>query len=259
MDSLKSILNCKICNKLFKGVPLVVSCCGATICSDHIQYKTIELLNKSQTIRVFECQLCKCSHNMKNKRFSINKVVEQMLEIDFDKLSLGEIYEKANEEYNNLQSSFEKINNLINDPRNFIYEHVYELKRKIDLRREKLKIKIDSICNEMIEKLDIFQKECYENSEILRLKEKNAQLINEVQTNLDKWNVDNKNFLLMIDDSKRKKIQLKAKELDIKLDTRLKELEQELLMYKVWTFKENKDVITKFKKELIQFEGYLFI
>jgi ABC-type Zn uptake system ZnuABC Zn-binding protein ZnuA len=110
---------------------------------------------------------------MKNKRFVINKLAESMLKIELDKISLGDAFIKVSKEIENLESSFNKFNWHIQDPRNFIYEHVSNIKRDVDLRKEKLKEKIDQICAEMIQKMDKYQQECYKNIESLKLKEKN--------------------------------------------------------------------------------------
>ena len=42
-------------------------------------------MNETKTIQVFECELCQSSHNMKNKRFVINKLAESMLKIELNK------------------------------------------------------------------------------------------------------------------------------------------------------------------------------
>ena len=85
MEHLSTILKCDYCKKLLNGSPVVLSCCDATICSKHIQYKQVKV-NKTKTIQVFECRLCQCSHNMKYKRFPINKLAESMIKIEFDKI-----------------------------------------------------------------------------------------------------------------------------------------------------------------------------
>ena len=97
-----------------------------------------------------------------NKKFAPNKTIENLLELEIAKIvkfgstlvNLGDIFNKANDEIKNLESSSQKSNDLIKDPKNFIFERIAKLKRDVDLRREKLKEKIDEISNQMIEKLD---------------------------------------------------------------------------------------------------------
>ena len=254
MECFKLILSCQLCNQFLKGTPITLSCCDATICSEHVQYRTVKV-NESKSIQVFECELCQCSHNMKNKRFVVNKSVEKILQLKFEQIYLGEVYENANKEILNLESSLKKISDMVQDPKNFIFEHVSELRRQVDIRREKIKEKIDNVCVKMIQKLDDFQKDCYDNIPDKTLQESNRDLINEVQSKLDEWNANNKHLLLHSKDAKRKEIELKSIELDIKLHERIKEMESKLLMDKTWIYFEDNKFIEELDKELIKFEG----
>ena len=144
---------------------------------------------------------------------------------------------------------------MVQDPKNFIFEQVSELRRQVDIRREKIKDKIDNICEKMIQKLDDFQKDCYDNIQDITLQESNRDLINEVQSKLDEWNANNKHLLLLSKDAKRKEIELKSIELVIKLHERINELESKLLMDQTWIYFENNKFIEELDKQLIKFEG----
>jgi hypothetical protein len=256
MEQFSTILNCEYCDELLTGSPVVLSCCDATICSEHIQFKEVKV-NDTKTIQVYVCELCQCSHNMKNKRFPINKVVERLLKIELDKISLGDGYIKVVEEIENLEWSFNKLNGLIQDPKNYIYEYVSNVKRDVDLRKEKLKAEIDKICAGMIAKLDKYQQECYENSESLKLKEKNDEIINEIQAKLDEWNKTNKRVIMTATDQQRKEIEFNAKNFDINLTERITQLQSDILMSKLWFHETNAKVEEEFERELVQFEGYI--
>jgi hypothetical protein len=255
MEHLSTILDCEYCDELLNGRPVVLSCCGATICSEHIQYKEVKV-NETKTIQVFECELCQCSHNMKNKRFAINKLAERLLKIEFDKISLGCAFVKVTEEIEYLESSLDELNGLIQDPKNYIYEYVANVKRDVDLRKEKLKEKIDQICGAMIAKLENYQNECYKNVENLKLKEKSDEIIKEIQAKLDEWNEANKRALMISTDQQRNEIASKAKYFDINLAERIKQLKSDILMSKVWFHETNEKVAEDFERELKQFEGY---
>jgi uncharacterized protein YlxP (DUF503 family) len=257
MEQFSTILNCEYCDELLNGSPVVLSCCDATICSEHIEYKQVKV-NETKTIQVFECELCQCSHNMKNKRFVINKLAERLLKIELDKISLGDAYVKVNKEIEKLESSLRKLNGLIQDPKNYIYEYISCVKRDVDLRREKLKAEIDKICGEMITKLENYQNECYENIESLKLKEKNDEIITEIQAKLDEWTQTNKRVLMVSTDQQRNEIELKAKHFDINLTEKTKQLQSDILMNKHWFHETNKKVAEEFERELVQFDGYMF-
>jgi hypothetical protein len=152
-----------------------------------------------------------------------------------------------------LDLSLIKIQGLIQDPRNYIYECVSELKRGVDLRKEKLKEKIDQICEKMISKLENYQNECYTNIENLKLKEKNDEMIKEIQARLDEWT---KRVLMVSTDQQRNEIELKAKNYDINLKERITKLKSDILMNKIWFHETNENVAEEFEQELVQFAGY---
>ena len=256
MSKLQDLLKCAMCNQTFTGKPILLDCCNVTICEHHIQ----DNLTTNRKRRLFTCSLCEATHHMtNNKKFAPNKTIENLLEIEIvEEFDFGEIFSQTYDEINNLESSSQKINYLIKDPKNYIFKKISKLKRDVDLRREELKVKIDEISNEMIEKLNSFQQECYYNIDKIKIEEKTKDLVKEIESDLDVWTKDNKRVLLISNDIKRKEIHTKAIELDTKLFNRLKELKEELMMNQNWVYKENKMVKEVFEKELIQFEGLGF-
>ena len=253
MNKLQDMLKCAMCNQTFTSAPIVLDCCNVNICEHHIEEK----VSANDNRKLFTCSLCQAPHDMmNNKKFALNKTIENLLELEIAKeVDLGDIFNRANEEIENLKVSFQEINDLIKDPKNFIFETISDIKRDVDLRREKLKEKIDEISNQMIDKLDNYQKECYENIDKIKLDEKTKDLVKEIESDLVEWTKNNKQVLLISNDLKRKDIHSKAIELDTKLFNRLKELEEELMMNKVWDHIENVMVEEEFEKELIQFDG----
>jgi len=199
---------------------------------------------------------------MNNKKFAPNKTVEQLLEMEVineveigKEKNLGTVYDITNKEIDNLEMTLHKINDLIKDPKNFIYDRISSLKNSVDLRKESLKARIDEICGEMIQKLENYQQECYENIGKLNLEASSNDDLNEVEKYLEEWTRDNKRLLLVSGDAKRREILIKANRLGQKLFARLNKLENELLMEKCWSHEENDKVIEEFEKELILFEG----
>jgi len=195
---------------------------------------------------------------MNDKYFPISKLAEIMLKFEQTKISLGYRFITVNKEIQNLDSSLSKLNNLIQDPKHYIFEQVSGIKRDVDLRKEKLKEKIDQICDEMIAKLDSYQNECYNNIENLRLKERNEEMIREIQAKLDEWNGENELLLMIPTDQQLNEIELKAKHFDINLIERLTHLKSDILMNKVWLHGTNQQVAEDFQRELVQFEGYFY-
>ena len=124
------------------------------------------------------------------------------------------------------------------------------------MRREKLKAKIDEISNEMIDKLNKCQEECYGNIDKIKLEERTKDLVKEIASDPDKWTKDDKRMLMVSNDLKRKEIHSKAIQLDTKLFNCLKELKEELMMNREWIYLKNEIFnFNQYKKELIQFDG----
>jgi hypothetical protein len=227
-----------------------LGCCNKTVCEHHIEYQDESVASRKR--KLFSCILCEASHGKANfKKFATNEIAEKLLKIEIDKLAnLGNIFVQTSNQIKSLEENFCKVKNLIKDPKNFIYEKISDLKRDVDLRKEKLKStkKIDEICAEMIAKLDNYQRECYENIQSLKLEENTNDIFSEVQKNLDEWTKDNNQLLIVSNDLKRKEIQTKVKELDINLFARCETIKEELMMDKVWVYNILKRVLMQFEK-----------
>jgi hypothetical protein len=75
------------------------------------------------------------------KKFASNEIAEKLLKIEIgDKLAnLGDVYVQTTNQLKSLDENFRQVNDLIKDPKNFIFEKISALKRDVDLRKEKLK------------------------------------------------------------------------------------------------------------------------
>jgi hypothetical protein len=254
MSQIHDLLKCAICKEIFTGTPIILPCWNKTVCEHHIENENESATSKKR--KLFTCILCETTHDMENcKKFASNEIAEKLLNIEIDKFAyLGDIYVQASNQIKLLEDNFRKADNLIKDPKNFIYEKITALKRCVDLRKEKLKQKIDEICAEMIAKLDKYQQECYENIQALKLEDKSREIFAEVEKYLDELTKDNKNLLIVSNDSKRREIQTKVKELDIDLYARCQTLKEELMMNKFWLYLESKTLVNDFQKEFKQFD-----
>ncbi len=76
-----------------------------------------------------------------------------------------------------LQVSFLEISYLIKDPKNYIFDTISNIKKDVDLRRVELIEKIDEISDEMLNKLNKYQQECYDNIEKIKLEEKTKDMV----------------------------------------------------------------------------------
>lgn len=92
--------------------------------------------------------------------FMSNEVLKQMLEIEVNKLTFSPKFKKCQKAIVDLQDSADKLLTIQNDPSNYIYEYFEELKRQTDIRREDLKLQIDTYSDEIIRNIDDAQEAC---------------------------------------------------------------------------------------------------
>ena len=139
----KEHLTCSYCNEIFKQ-PIALLC-GDTICKQHID----ELISNNK----FLCPLCN-KENL-NQNFVVNKLIQNLIEKDLQNLEVDSKFKKI---YENLKAEIGNLENILKDPENIIYEEISELKRQVDLDREKLKSEIDDLADGLIQQLESYEK-----------------------------------------------------------------------------------------------------
>ena len=142
----KEHLTCSYCNEIYKQ-PIALLC-GDTICKQHID----ELITNNSTNK-FTCPLC--NKESLNQNFVVNKLIQNLIESNLHKFEVDSKFKKI---YENLKTDIGNLEKILKDPENIIYEEINELKRQVDLDREKLKSEIDSLANGLIQQLESYEK-----------------------------------------------------------------------------------------------------
>ena len=246
------LLQCKMCNNQLKGTPIILSCCGETICQRHVDDENRERC-ENNNINSFTCDFCNHVHDMSNKRFVTNKMVENILRRELTLVNV-----KVEQKLQSARDIANEIGDLIKDPDFFIYEEVSGLMRVIDLRREELIDEISKLSLGMIDDLNAFRVECNNNlrrEEIVegmaRLEEENFDSL----IKLDDWSIELS--ALTLSESKRMDIYEKASLFENQMKIRLQDLKDKLLLDTRWIHAKNlKFSIKNFRKELISIKGY---
>jgi hypothetical protein len=145
--NIKEELTCKYCNEVYKN-PITLNCCGENICKQHV-----EELTSNNTSKTFACPLC--NEENENQKLNVNKCIQKMLE---NELHHFQVDSKYKESLADLRIQVEKLEAVLRDPENVIYLEIAELKRQVDLGREKLKIKIDELADDLIQQLESYEK-----------------------------------------------------------------------------------------------------
>ena len=136
-------LTCKYCKEIYKE-PLSLNCCGETICKCHIE----ELLSIDDS-NTFICPFCEVKNV--NINLCVNKLIQNMVESELHKFQINSNYKET---LNKFKKEVENLESILKDPDNVIYEEIHEIKRQIDLDRERSKFQIDELADSFIKKLE---------------------------------------------------------------------------------------------------------
>jgi hypothetical protein len=194
-------LRCKYsnCNKLFIN-PILLPC-KKNICKTHID----DLVKQQKSLTNFKCQFCKSDHEIPINGFSINEQLLRLLnwhlkrENDSNKSKSNKFdSNESSTSTSSLSSSrdFESINenniqNSNNNPDEYIYEYITNVRDKIDVERELLISKIDFISADMIDKLKLYELECKSNIKKLNdLFKINQTYLESLETKSLEWEND---------------------------------------------------------------------
>lgn len=156
IDQLKTFFNCDHCNQLLLETITLV--CGKIVCKRmHIDELVEKIVSGENT---FICPSCQEEHHVPKKGFVVNKRIQSGLGSQFNTLKFYPVFDECKEEKAQAKEIMDKIEILEKDPENYIYEYFDDFKRKVDLRREELKMKIDKYSDEIIQSIEGTQLEC---------------------------------------------------------------------------------------------------
>lgn len=75
------------------------------------------------------------------------------------------MYDQSKSEIERTRQNLFKLEPLLKDSENFIYEYFEDIKRRVDLRREDLKVKIDTYSDEIIQSVESTKHNCIKSKE----------------------------------------------------------------------------------------------
>ena len=150
IDQVKSLFDCDLCNQVLMD-PVTISC-GSNICKNHLD-KLIK--NKDKT--AYKCEICHEEHYIPKSGFIINKKLQNCLTIKLNTLKLTPIFDECKIEIQKATENGAKIEKLEMNSESYIYEYFQDIKREVDIRREKLKADIDKYSNEVIQSIESTQ------------------------------------------------------------------------------------------------------
>ena len=140
-------LTCKYCNKVYNE-PITLPC-GESLCRQHIN----ELLSIDDA-NTFYCPFCN-EQNL-NKNFKVSKTIQYLLDMEAHKITIDPKYTRI---FTDFKTEIGNLEIILNDPENYIYEEINEVKRQVDLDREKAKAEIDKLADDYIQQLETHEKQ----------------------------------------------------------------------------------------------------
>ena len=149
VDKIKNVFDCDLCHKVLVD-PITIPC-GNNVCKSHLD-KLLKKISKEKNI--FQCEICKEEHFIPKSGFKVNKRLQNGLEIQFNTLKLTPIFDECKKVIKTAHRRVAKIETLEKNSEGYIYEYFEDIKRKVDIRREDLKMKIDKYSDEVIQSIE---------------------------------------------------------------------------------------------------------
>ena len=149
VDKIKNFFDCDLCHELLVD-PISIQC-GSNVCKGHLD-KLLKNVSKDKSS--FQFEICKEEHFIPSSDFKVNKMVQNGLEIQFNTLKLTPIFDECKAVIKTVHEKVAKIEMLEKNSEVYIYDYFEDIKRKVDIRREDLKMKIDKYSDEVIQSIE---------------------------------------------------------------------------------------------------------
>lgn len=233
MDVLKNALKCCECRQTLSQ-PVTLPC-GHTICKRHMEEGGEQVI----------CS--ECGTNYANYEFVVNKALDDLVRANLiDNIDLGPVHKQCSEACGHMRDQLDKNLFMLEDVDFFIHETIDELKNKMSIKSERIKLRVEEITQEMLQDLDDveseFKQKREEKSEIFRVFLSDFQSKTmEAEDCWMKWtNILNQ---LKVDETKWKQIDAECNDMIGEMRANLENARQILLLGK---FNKKKLLVEKF-------------
>lgn len=126
--------------------------CGETICEKHVT---------NGAMRDMLCANCGKTHDNKHtEHFTKVKIIEKILKANLEKLHFGKCYDEAYGSCKHVETQINNIAVILNDTKCYVSDFISDLKNRIELKREELKLKIDNEANRLLRDLVDYENDC---------------------------------------------------------------------------------------------------
>ena len=237
----QSIFICPLCNSTYES-PVVLPC-YETICKRHLSelyHTTIDDPNvittnltdeERKSNEIVKCPFCTEMHQIPVGGFQEDKRVKRLLQLNLDKLDLGEKHHNVKALCESFERELITLNNLNQNPLLFLREYFAKSQKEIREKREELLDYISKYYDGMLESLKHFETEC---SSVIHTNQMPNEEINFLRKKLDEWK-----FYLnlpIVDEKKWEKIKSEIDTVRVETRKRSSALKDALLLHKECKF-----------------------
>ena len=156
VDHGKNPFGCDICNELL--VDPVTIPCGSNVCKKHLDELIIFLSTGGR--KSYKCVACQEDHFMPENDFQVNTQIEACIRTYTKKLKYYSLNERHNIEILRAKENVAKIESLQLDSDVCIGNYFEEIKRKVELKKDKLKNNIDKYYEDVLVTIEDAKRNC---------------------------------------------------------------------------------------------------
>ena len=151
LDQIKCLFNCNKCQAILEE-PITLSC-GNTVCKKHLQ----ESLNVENVIG---CSLCQKKHIVPEDGFLINKIIQNGLEIELNKLKLNPIFDSCKKALEDTKESAANVQKIRDNQEIYIKQYFDGIREQVESRQNSLKDQIDKYSAEIKQSIEKSESTC---------------------------------------------------------------------------------------------------
>lgn len=153
MNKILNAIKCVNCQSVLSS-PVFLPCTHS-VCQKH------EIHSNDGFVSVY-CFECGIEHRKSSNGvgFPANSALATIIEAQIESLEFGKGYKEAKESCEKLRALVKHAEELLNDPENFTFEKLDEMKNAVQLRGEEIKLRIDSEMLKLIEKMNEHRTSC---------------------------------------------------------------------------------------------------
>lgn len=148
MNKLSSAIKCKNCCEILSSPVLLP--CGHSICAHHT----------NTTDKSIRCGKCGIGHTIPKTGFYPNQDLAEVIDSNVDKIDFGNVHYEARKSCERLQNMIDQTNCFLSDPYSVIRARIGEIRDAVQLGAEKIRVLIDRAIEELLFKLNQYEREC---------------------------------------------------------------------------------------------------